>query len=108
MTKGDERLTSVRVENRVQLFQRGRLKVESHSVLQSTPLAMNDVLRVENAGEKTIDVLFEVFELGRQRKIEFLVQKEKIHEEIVAHQRLLLADDQVENLTRATGNLVLR
>ena len=69
---------------------------------------MNDVLRVENAGEKTIDVLFEVFELGRQRKIEFLVQKEKIHEEIVAHQRLLLADDQVENLTRATGNLVLR
>lgn len=98
----------MRVENRVQLFQRGRLKVESHSVLQSTPLAMNDVLRVENAGEKTIDVLFEVFELGRQRKIEFLVQKEKIHEEIVAHQRLLLADDQVENLTRATGNLVLR
>ena len=50
--------------------------------------------------KKTIYVLLKVLELRWQRKVELLMQKEEIHEEIMAHQWLLLAHYQIEYLPR--------
>ena len=67
--------------------------MEAQRVFQAAFFAMNYVLRVVDGRQKTVDVLLEILEFDRQRAVEFLVEEKQVHEEIVAHDRLLLTDD---------------
>ena len=96
-------LALVRVENLKEFGQRRRLKVEAQIVFQSPFLPMNHVFRVEDARQQPVHVLLKIFQLGRQRAIEFLVEKEQIHEKVVTYNGLLLRHDQVEYLRGRDG-----